>query len=235
MQQNIVISGPIIKDKLFFVAGYRAQAPFARSTSAQTTADPAYGGGVPYQTTQTDERKDLKLDWQITPTQRLFWQYNKTQIDVAGIDYAAAFLGGSTSLATLSNQPNSYSYYTLGYQNQLGSDMVLDLHYGHKRETLGGPGGGGQGPKNAPLMIDLNTFYAFDNGFFGSDGDSRPIENASVSLLAFLKGAGEHELKAGLDWYQSSHSAANSQTPSNMLVYFAGFAVDPAAGGSTDL
>ena len=235
VQQNFVFSGPILKDKLFFVAGYRAQAPFARSTSAQTTADPAYGGGVPYQNTQTDERKDIKLDWQITPTQRLFWQYNKTQIDVAGIDYAGSFLGGSTSLATLSNQPNSFSYYTLGYQGQLGTDYVLDLHYGHKRETLGGPGGGGQGPKDAPLMIDLNTFYAFDNGFFGSDGDSRPIENASASLLAFLKGAGEHELKVGVDWYQSSHSAANSQTPSNMLVYFAGFTVDPAAGGSTDI
>lgn len=235
VQQNYVFSGPIIKDRLFFVAGFRTQAPFARSTSAQTTADPAYGGGIPYQNTQTDERKDLKLDWQITPTQRVFWQYNKTQIDVTGIDYTGAFLGGSTSLATLSNQPNSFSYYTLGYQGQLSGDMVLDLHYGHKKETLGGEGGGGQGPRDHPLMIDLNTFYAYDNGFFGPDGDSRPIENASASLLTFLNGAGEHELKVGLDWYQSSHSAANAQTPSNMLVYFGGFTVDPAAGGSTDI
>ena len=235
VQQNFVFSGPILKDKLFFVVGYRAQAPFARSTSAQTTADPAYGGGIPYQNTQTDQRKDIKLDWQITPTQRLFWQYNKTQIDVTGIDYTGAFLGGSTSLATLSNQPNSFSYYTLGYQGQLTSDMVLDLHYGYKKETLGGKGGGGQGPSNYPLMIDLNTFYAYDNGFFGADGDARPIRNGSVSLLTFFRGAGEHELKAGLDWYESSHSAANSQTPSGMLVYFGGFTVDPAAGGSTDI
>lgn len=233
VQQNFVISGPILKDRLFFVVGYRAQAPFARSTSSQTTADPAFGGGIPYNATQTDERKDIKLDWQINSDHRVYWQYNKTQIDQTGRDYSAAFFGGSTSLATLSNQPNTFSYYTLGYTGQLASNMLLSLHYGYKKETLGGPGGGGQGGPNAPMMIDLNTFYAFDNGVFGSDPDARPIQNGSASLLTFLNGAGEHELKVGLDWYESSHTAANAQTPSGMFVYFNGFLVDPTAGGST--
>jgi outer membrane receptor for ferrienterochelin and colicin len=235
IQQNFVVSGPILKDRLFFVVGYRAQAPFARSVAAQTTADPAFGGGIPYNATTTDDRKDIKLDWQISSDHRVFWQYNKTEIDQTGRDYAALFFGGSTSLATLSNQPNTFSYYTLGYQGQLASNMMLSVHYGYKKETLGGPGGGGQGAPSAPMMIDLNTFYAFDNGVFGSDPDSRPIKNASISLLAFLSGMGEHELKAGVDWYESSHSAANAQTPSGMFVYFNGFTVDPAVGGSTAL
>jgi len=235
VQQNLVVAGPIIKDKLFFVVGYRANAPFKQSTSAQTTADPAFGGGVPYNATRTDDRKDLKLDWQINAEHRLFWQYNKTEIDQTGRDYSNAFFGGSTSLATLSNQPNSFSYYTLGYQWQITSNMLFAAHYGYKKETLGGPGGGGQGGPDAPMMIDLKTFYAFDNGVFGADPDSRPIQNGNISLVSFLNWMGEHELKVGLDWYESSHSAANSQTPSGMFVYFNGFTANPATGGSTDL
>lgn len=238
VQQNIVVSGPFIKDHLFFVVGYRAQAPFARSQSFQTTAPPDWGGAQPYRFTQTDDRKDIKIDWQITPSHRVFWQYNKTEIDQAGRDYANAFFGGSTSLATLSNQPNTFSYYTFGYQGQLSDNMLLDIHYSNKKETLGGPGGGGQGGPNASVMIDLNTQYVYDNGFFGPDGDSRPIENGSASLLWFLHGAGEHEVKFGVDWYRSSHSAANSQAPNNQLIYFNGFNTgpgNPPAGGDTGI
>lgn len=223
IQQNIVVSGPIIKDHLFFVVGYRSQAPFARTTQSQTTAPANYGGGLPYQFRQTDERKDIKLDWQINPNHRVFAQYNETEIDQAGRDYATAFFGGSTSLATLSNQPNKFTYRAIGYQGQLTDNILLNVHYGKKEETLGGPGGGGQGGKNASVMIDLNTGYVFDNGFFGDDGDVRPIENGSASVLWFLQGAGEHELKFGVDWFRSKHNAANSQAPNNQLVYFNGF------------
>lgn len=223
IQQNIVVSGPIIKDHLFFVVGYRAQAPFARSASAQTTAPAIYGGGQAYNATSTDERKDIKLDWQITPNYRVFAQYNKTEIDQTGRDYAAAFFNGSTSLGTLSNQPNAFSYRAFGFQGQLTDSMILNLHYGKKEETLGGRGGGGQGGANVPVMIDINSGYVFDNGFFGADPDSRPIETGSANLTWFLHGAGEHELKFGVDWYQSSHNAANSQSPNNQIINFDGF------------
>jgi outer membrane receptor for ferrienterochelin and colicin len=223
VQQNIVISGPIIKDKLFFVVGYRAQAPFARSASAQTTAPAIYGGAQPYNATTTDDRKDIKLDWQITPNYRVFAQYNKTEIDQTGRDYPTAFFNGSTSLATLSNQPNTFSYRAFGFQGQLSDNILLNLHYGKKEETLGGPGGGGQGGATVPTMVDLVSGYVFDNGFFGADPDSRPIENASASVVWFLQGAGEHELKFGVDWYRSSHKAANSQSPTNEIINFDGF------------
>ncbi|MBL0313568.1 MAG: TonB-dependent receptor [Holophagaceae bacterium] len=230
IQQNIVISGPIIKDHLFFVVGYRAQSPFARSTSAQTTAPAEFGGGQAYNATTSDDRKDIKLDWQITPDYRIFAQYNKTEIDQTGRDYATAFFNGSTSVATLSNQPNAFSYRAFGFQGQLTNNMLLNIHYGRKDEELGGPGGGGQGGANVPVMADLVSGYIFDNGFFGADPDKRPIENGSASLLWFLQGAGEHELKFGVDWYQSSHNAANSQSPNNQIINFSGFINVDGAG-----
>ena len=220
--QNYVFSGPIIKDHLFFVVGFRQRAPFVNSVSRQTTAPVIYGGGIPYNATASDERKDIKLDWQITPNHRVFWQYNATEQDQTGRDYANAFFGGSTSLATLSNQPNAFSYYTLGYQGLLSDNFVLNIHYSHKKETLGGKGGGGQGG-SALSMYDQVDNYLYDNGVFGEDGDSRPIENGNIAATWFLHGAGEHELKFGVDWYQSSHTAANAQSPSGVFVYFNGF------------
>lgn len=223
IQQNIVISGPIIKDHLFFVVGYRAQAPFARSTSNQTSAPPEFGGGQPYNATSTDERKDIKLTWQISPSFSAFAQYNKTEIDQTGRDYPGAFFGGSTSLATLSNQPNTFSYRAFGFQGQLSDNLFLNLHYAQKDEQLGGPGGGGQGGASVPMMIDLQSLYVFDNGFFGADADKRPIKNGSASLTWFLQAAGDHELKFGVDWYQSAHNASNSQSPNNQIIFFNGF------------
>jgi len=223
VQQNFVVSGPIIKDHLFFVVGYRAQAPFARSASAQTTAPAEFGGGQPYNATTTDDRKDIKLDWVITPGYRVFAQYNKTEIDQTGRDYPTAFFNGSTSVATLSNQPNSFSYRAFGFQGQLTDNLLLDIHFGQKDETLGGPGGGGQGGANVPVMVDLNSGYVFDNGFFGSDPDKRPIRTGSANLTWFLQAAGDHVLKFGMDYFQSSHNAANSQSPNNEIINFDGF------------
>lgn len=240
IQQNIVISGPIIKDHLFFVVGYRAQAPFARVNALQTTAPPEFGGGVPYRATTTDDRKDIKLDWQITPSQRVYAQYNKTEIDQAGRDYAAAFFGGSTSIATLSNQPNTFSYRAFGYQGQLSDNLILNIRYGQKDEQLGGPGGGGQGGANVPVMIDdgvgpgsspfAGTGYVYDNGFFGEDADKRPIKTGNADLLWFLQAAGDHELNFGVDYFQSAHNAANSQSPNNQIINFDGFINYDGAG-----
>jgi hypothetical protein len=234
-----VVSGPIIKDHLFFVVGYRAQSPFTTSTTSQTTAPPEYGGGQHYNATRSDDRKDIKLDWQITPQYRIFAQYNKTEIDQTGRDYPTTFFNGSTSVATLSNQPNAFSYRAIGFQGQLMSNMSLDIHYGLKEQSLGGPGGGGQGGANVPTMIDLASGYVFDNGFFGSDPDKRPVKNGSASLLWFLQGAGEHELKFGVDLYESSHSAANSQSPNNQIINFNGFTAVDGSGnplnGNTNL
>lgn len=231
--QNYRASGPIWKDHLFFVVGYRTISP-KQNTSYQTTADPAYGGGIPYFYTLTDERKDVKLDFQINSNHRISYQYNQTNRSRNGIDYGDQFFGGSTSTDSLSSQKDTFSYTSLGYYGNLASNLLLNAHYGYKKEQLGGPGSGGQGNPSAAPMVDVTTNYLFDNGVFGKDADYRPVENATVSMTWIAQSPfGEHEIKAGYDWFQSKRKASNSQSPTNSFVYFNGFASTDANGNPT--
>lgn len=224
--QNYRFSGPIWKDHLFFVVGYRTTSPTS-STAYSTTAPSDWGGNQPYYYTVADERKDVKLDYILDNNNRFFWQYNETKRERANRDYADAFFGGSTSIATLSSQNDTFSYTSLGYIGTFSSNLILNAHYGYKKEQLGGPGSGGQGGATVPTYVDLNTQYVFLNGVFGQDPDSRPVKNATVSLTWFTDWMGQHEIKVGGDWFKSSRNSSNSQSPTNLYMYFDGFTSGP--------
>lgn len=232
--QQYVVSGPIIKDHLFFVVGYRTTSP--KTSTPGTTTSPDWGG-VGFVTTRTETRKDLKLDWQINNSHKVFWQYNKTVTTRLNVDYGAQFGYGSTGIETLSSQTDDFSYVTFGYLGQLTNNLLLDIRMNQKKETLGGSAGasGGQGAsKNIPMWIDASGSYdIFDNGFFSNDGDSRPIRTANASLTWFVDAAGSHEIKSGIQLYESKRASANAQTPSNYMIYFNGFITPKSEGGTS--
>jgi hypothetical protein len=227
------VSGPIWKDHIFFSAGYRNVSPIAK-TATKTSAPAEYGGQRPIVSYRTDERMDFKLDWHITPYHRVFGLYNNTKMDRFGIDYAGMFFGGSTSWETLSAQPDEYGNMAFGYVGTLADNLVIKANYGKKNERLGGPGGGGQGGPGIITMIDNGESGAvYDNGVFGFDSDSRPVDNGTLSANWFLDSPfGSHDLKFGLDYFKSSRNAANAQSPTDYFVYFSGWINDPTTHGT---
>ncbi|MDR2696937.1 MAG: TonB-dependent receptor [Holophagales bacterium] len=226
------VSGPIWKDHVFFSVGYRVVTPTVKNIR-YTSAPEELGGNQQYIAYNTDERQDIKIDWQINESHRLFGLYNNTKMDRFGIDYPYSFGYDSTSPATLSAQPDEYGNISFGYVGTLSSNFVLKANYGKKNEKLGGPGGGGQGGPDVPMMIDATTYAIYDNGFFGYDSDSRPVQNATLSADWFLDSPfGQHELKIGVDWFQSQRNAANAQTPSDYIINFSGFINDPEEYGT---
>ncbi|WLT31934.1 TonB-dependent receptor [Geothrix sp. PMB-07] len=224
--QQYVVSGPVLKDRIFFVVGYRTTSPMTSTPNATTGVDGA-GDGInkSFFATRVEERKDIKLDWQISTDHKVFWQYNKTESKRKNVDYATTFAGGSSGTEVLSSQNDTFSYVTFGYLGQITPSLYLNARFNHKKESLGGPGSGGQGGKAIP-WIDTQSGTMFDNGFFGSDSDSRPIRTANIDATYFLEAAGSHEIKVGAQLFESQHNAANSQSPTNTFIYFNGF-VDP--------
>ncbi|HEX9011464.1 MAG TPA: hypothetical protein VF804_13930, partial [Holophagaceae bacterium] len=213
-------------DHLFFVVGYRTTSPMTSLAQSTTGVDGTGNAiGIPNYATRAEERKDIKLDWQINTDNRVFWQYNKTESKRRNIDYPTSFGYASSTVESLSAQNDTFSYVTFGYLGQISSSLLLSARFNQKKETLGGPGSGGQGG-TAITWIDAQSGTLYDNGFFGEDGDSRPIRTANVDATWFVDGMGSHEIKAGIQLFESKHNAANSQTPTNQFIYFNGF-VDP--------
>ncbi len=220
--QNYVVTGPIIKDHLFFALAYRVATP-PRSFPGTTTSGDF--GGVGFVRTDSENRKDAKVDWQINTNHRLSFQYNKAIRTNINLDYPTSFGLSSTSIASLSSQTDDYTYTTVNYLGTFSDSFLMDVRYSEKKETLGGSAGpsGGQGPKNVPMWFDLTTGDIFDNGFFDNSGDSRPVKTLNVAMTKFFEANGTHEFKFGYQSFESTNAAANAQTPSNYIIYFAGF------------
>lgn len=217
--QNYMVSGPLWKDHLFFLAGYRTTSPM--TSIAHQTSSYDYGR-IPFTTTQKEDRKDIKVDWQINQNHRLYYLWNKSESTRKNIDYPHMFGLKSTTLSSLSTQVDEFAYDTFGYAGSLSDNLMLEAKYNKKKEILGTSGSGGQGPKNAPIWTNSSTLEVFDNGLFSDDGDSRPIKNASLSLTWFVDAMGSHEFRTGYQWFQSQRKSANPQTPSNYWIWFDG-------------
>lgn len=231
--QQYFASGPIWKDHIFFVVGYRTTSPMGSVPGTTQSPDvPTIG----FATTRTEERKDIKIDYQINPSHKVFYQYNKTESKRKNIDYASRFGSPSTSIATLSSQNDEFAYSTYGYNGMLLNNLVLEVRVNDKKETLGKTGGG-QGPKNAPMWFNRGNGSddAYDNGYFADGGDSRPVKGRNISMTWFPEWMGTHEIKGGYQWFQSQRNSANAQTPSNYMIYFNDFITRDANGMPTSI
>jgi len=225
-------SGPIIKDRLFFSAGYRVVSPTVKSIG-YTSAPAELGGNQQYVAINIDERKDLKIDWQISQNHRVFGLYNETKRDTFNRDYPTDFGYSSTSLETLSSQPDEFGNMSFGYVGTLTNNFMIKANYGKKTQRLGGPGGGGQGGPDVFTAYDASSRTFYDNGLFSVDTDHRPVENATLGANWFFDTPfGQHDLKFGVDWFKSTSKAANAQSPSNYFANFWGFIDDPAEYGT---
>lgn len=129
------VSGPIIKDKLFFFAGYEDQkvtgiqgvgtdaVSTGDLTQAQVDAvaqafnsigiDPGTNGGGGAGLTQEDKRSLAKLDWNINDSQRASFTYQRTE-ENRPTPYSAYVKPSSVILSsdfyTVSSKTNNYSF-----------------------------------------------------------------------------------------------------------------------------
>jgi hypothetical protein len=217
--QSYTFMGPIIKDKLFFAGAYQLTTPMTMYKTATTSLQ---WGGVPYTGTSDETRKDLKVDWVVNPSNRLFFTANETQRSMNNMTVSS---GSTTSLATLDGRSSGkMGYWAVGYTSQLASNILLDMKYNDAYSKGGGPGDGPTGGKTVPTWMDVKTRDIFDNGF-GSDAATNTHQRmATVSSTGFFDWHGQHQLEVGFQGYEYTYDSAAQRVPSGNLIYFDGFA-----------
>lgn len=226
--QSYTFTGPIIKDKLFFAVAYQTNSP---QTRMHSTTTPSLGVGVPYDVLKDQSRLDTKIDWQMTPGQRLSGEINETKVDETN----STSNGVSTTLATLSGHSVSKTgYRSMGYLAQISSSLSLDVKLNDTYSKSGGPGTGPTGGNVIPTWKEIKSSDVLDNGF-GSDQESKShMTTGAANLLWIVEAAGTHELETGFQFYHYNRTGAAAETPSGYLVNFRGYATgattwDPAS------
>ena len=222
--KTLNITGPILKDKLWFSASYftTKQNNVGSITVGPLTgqgngaADGPNGFGSNYTTSQNEIRRQAKLTWAITQDQTLVASYQHNETDQINRNYFAV------EQLALVPQISTSSFLNLALRSSWASNFTTELRYGHKQQRLTA---GGAGNGESPIYSDdlpVTNFY--NNGIFSSvdGGDNRNNNTVNLKASLFWGGAGTHQTDFGIDYSDEQRRAQNSQSPTNLIYEAAG-------------
>ncbi len=184
---TLQLSGPIIKDKLWFFGSYQFQ---------QDYNSPA---GVPkeFPSRQKNNRVFGKLNWQIDSKQKLMFAYHDDFYNLP--DTGDAVHAPSTLLLNHGHNPSPNLTYTAVLSDKTYVEARYSGFYGH---DLGDPLASGE-PRIKPRYHDLETgqitggIYSWYDGKSTKSGVNVKVSHFSDSFLG-----GSHDFKFGVQYNQ---------------------------------
>lgn len=227
--KTLHLSGPILKDKLWFAASYYTTKSNVAGTigesSSGTNADLAgspdgvfsqngpNGLGSPYVRNNSEIRRQAKLTWAVNQDHTLVASYMKNAVNQTNRNYYAG------ELAALVPQISVSDFLNIALRSAWSSNFTTEIRFGKKHQNLSA---GGAANGQSPIWADENG-AVYNNGIFSSNdgGDNRDNRTLNIKASLFWNGAGSHQTDFGVDYYRGIRRARNEQTPS-------GFAFDVA-------
>ncbi|MBI1751228.1 MAG: TonB-dependent receptor [Acidobacteria bacterium] len=231
-QQSWTLMGPILKDTLFFTAGYTIATP---GTTTVVNSSLRSGLFAPFSYVAEGHRstKDFKLDWQINTDNRLTaaWQ------QYLGTSTQSTSGAGKSSLATTGGPSrDERGYYSLGWLGVLSPTLHVDVKLSQTRTQTGGPGTGSPGGADVVTWIDRSTTGSsdtYDNGTTSSPLNREIIRTAGVNFTWFIA---NHSVEAGIQDYSSNKVSMGTSapdagfaamSPSRKVIWFNGWTAAP--------
>ena len=208
----ITLSGPILKDKLWFFASFQ----IPKTSFTAFTTGPLGSGSVAFDRTFKADPSfySAKLTWAMAANHTLILQATGDPAVLPQIVYGVA-----TTLDTLTRQGQGGNFYSLSYRGMLSSNVTLEAKYAQQNNEITVSGNGG----SRWIFYDQADAGGrqYENGPF-EGYVKRPRQQFNAALSWFPEAAGSHEIRVGMD-YQKTNSKNKFGAVGNVEVYFSGF------------
>ncbi|MBK7292293.1 MAG: TonB-dependent receptor [Holophagaceae bacterium] len=238
--KTLSLSGPIIKDKLWFAGSYYtaktnttgviggdlgngaldyidrdlgATPPWDNSFSLGAGNGPG-GFGSGYAGGRNEIRRQIKLTWSINQDHTLVGSYMRNAINDVNRNYSAG------ELLALVPQISTSDFWNVALRSAWTTNFTTEARIGRKNQMLSA---GGSPNGQSPIYSD-DTGLFYNNGIFNSTdgGDNRGNKTLNLKASLFWNGAGSHQTDFGFDYYEGIRQAKNEQSPTNLIFEAAG-------------
>ncbi|MBK9797196.1 MAG: TonB-dependent receptor [Holophagaceae bacterium] len=236
-EKTLFVSGPILKDTLWFTASYfktdtqtalsigadlNVGQPYYPLVSglAQNLNNATYGLNAGYQTGRKEIRRQAKLTWAINQDHTLIGSFMNASINDTNRNYSAG------ELLSLVPQVSTSEFANLTLRSAWTTNFTTEIKTGRKKQNLSA---GGAANGQSPIYSYDNGFF-YNNGIFNNTdgGDQRDNRTYNVKASLFWNAAGSHQTDFGIDLYQGTRTAKNEQTPTGYIIGAYGLSLNAA-------
>lgn len=238
-EKTLFLSGPILKDKLWFTASYfKTDRTDALSIGADLSAGannyPAVSVGPPvvyqdmngpgglntgYQTGRKEIRRQAKLTYSLNQDHMVVASFMNARIDDVNRNYSAG------EIRALVPQVSTSEFANLTWRSAWTGNFTTEMKVGRKKQNLSA---GGAANGQSPIYSYDNGFF-YNNGIFNNTdgGDQRDNKTYNLKASLFWNAAGSHQTDFGIDVYQGTRQAKNEQTPTGYIIGAYGLTLNP--------
>lgn len=220
-QKTLFLSGPILKDRLWFAASYFTTKTNTTGAIGADLDGAGYGSqngpggfGSVYTGGRNEIRRQAKLTWSINQDHTLVASYMRNAINDVNRNYSAG------ELAALVPQISTSDFLNIALRSAWAANFTTEIRYGKKHQNLSA---GGSANGQSPIYSD-DIGYFYNNGIFNNTdgGDNRDNNTVNIKASLFWDAAGSHQTDFGIDYYEGVRRARNEQSPTNLIFEAAG-------------
>ena len=233
-EKTLYLSGPILKDKLWFAASYFFtdqntagaiginQSDVYGLWPAGTNLNGPEGLNAGYMARTKEIRRQAKLTWAINQDHTLIASFMNARMDQINRNYSAA------ELRSLVPQISTSEFANITWRAAWATNFTTEVRAGNKKQNLSAGG----------LANGQSPFYTYgvggysNNGIFNSTdgGDERDNQTLNLKASLFWDAAGSHQTDFGIDYYQGKRQAKNEQTPTGFIFGVVGLNLNTSSG-----
>jgi hypothetical protein len=208
---EVTAGGPIVRSRLWYFGGVRAERTTTQSAFAQTR--------IPFTTTNDNTRYEAKLTGTLAPGHTLQGNFidNRTNLRQPS-------LGASIDPQTFTTPSTPNRIFAATWRGVLGPRTFADAQYSQKNWRLENAGGTSAAIVDSPFLtrgvLGVPGGLQYNGPYFDStDPEERNNRQltASVAHLLASRALGTHEVKSGFEYFTSTRVGGNSQSLSGYV------------------